>query len=179
VGEADSFDWLPALLVLQGVMGALDTLVNHEHLEKLPQRRPARAEVGLHAVREAIYGALLLGLAWFAWQGAFAAVIAALLAAKVLVTVSDEYIENRIRVLPQNERVLHVLLTLNFGAIIALLVPVLLDWAANPTELAPAHHGWMSWALSLLGVASAAWSVRDLMAFRRLGRPQGTANASL
>ena len=37
-------------------------------------------------------------------------------------TATDEFIENRIRVLPQNERVLHVLLTLNFGAIIALLI---------------------------------------------------------
>jgi uncharacterized protein len=171
LGEADTFDWLPALLALQGVMGAIDTLVNHELLEALPQRREARREIGLHAMREAVYGALFLGFAWFAWQGAFAAVIGALLAAEVAVTVSDELVENRIRVLPQNERALHVFLTLNFGAIIALFVPLLLDWRAHPNELAPAHHGWMSWALSLLGLASAAWSVRDLLAFRRLGRP--------
>jgi hypothetical protein len=171
LGEADSFDWLPALLVLQGVMGAIDTLVNHEVLEALPRRPEARGEIGLHAMREAVYSALFLGFAWFAWQGAFAAAIGALLAAEVAVTVSDELVENRIRVLPQNERALHVFLTLNFGAIIALFVPVLLDWAANPTELAPAHHGWMTWALSLLGLASAAWSIRDVLAFRRLGRP--------
>jgi uncharacterized protein len=170
VNEADSIDWLPALLVLQGVLGAIDTIVNHELLEALPQRRAARSEVGLHAVREAIYAALFLGFAWFAWLGAFAVVIAALLIAEVAVTVSDELVENRIRVLPQNERALHIFLTLNFGAIIALFVPALLDWGANPTQLAPAHHGWMSWALSLLGIASAAWSIRDLLAFRRLGR---------
>ena len=166
--EADSFQWLPALLVLQGVMGAIDTVVNHEFIEALPQRRAARAELALHAVREAVYAALFLGFAWFAWLGTFAAVIGALLIAEVAVTVSDELIENRIRVLPQNERALHVLLTLNLGALIALLVPVLLDWGANPTELAPAHHGWPSWALSLLGIASAAWSIRDLVAFRRV-----------
>jgi len=168
VTEADSFQWLPALLVLQGVMGAIDTVVNHEFIEALPQRRAARAELALHAVREAVYAALFLGFAWFAWLGTFAAVIGALLIAEVAVTVSDELIENRIRVLPQNERALHVLLTLNLGALIALLVPVLLDWGANPTELAPAHHGWPSWALSLLGIASAAWSIRDLVAFRRV-----------
>ena len=33
--EGDAFDWLPALLVLQGVMGALDTIVNHELIEAL------------------------------------------------------------------------------------------------------------------------------------------------
>jgi uncharacterized protein len=171
VSEADTFDWLPALLVLQGVMGAIDTVVNHEFIEALPQRRAARAELGLHAVREAVYGALFLGFAWLAWLGAFAVVIGALLIAEVAVTVSDELVENRVRVLPQKERALHVFLTLNLGAILALFVPAFLDWWANPTELAPAHHGWMTWALSLFGIASAAWSVRDLRAFRRLGRP--------
>ena len=177
MSEADTFDWLPALLVLHGVMGAIDTLLNHEFIEDLPHRRGARSEVGLHAAREAVYGALFLGFAWFAWLGAFAVVIGALLITEVAVTVRDELVENRVRVLPQNERALHVFLTLNFGAIIALFVPVLWDWWSNPTEFAPAHHGWMTWALSLLGIMSAACSVRDLLAFRRLGRRQGTANA--
>jgi uncharacterized protein len=149
-------------------MGAIDTLVNHEFSEALPHRQAARGEIGLHSVREAIYGTLFMGLAWFEWNGAFAALIGALLAAEVAVTATDEFIENRIRVLPQNERVLHVFLTLNFGAIIALLVPLLLDWSAQATSLQRVHHGWTSWALSLLAVMSVAWSVRDLLAFRRL-----------
>jgi len=82
--------------------------------------------------------------------------------------VNDELVENRIRVLPQNERALHVFLTLNFGALVALLAPLLAAWAANPTQLAPAYYGWMSWVLLALGLASAAWSVRDLIASRRL-----------
>jgi hypothetical protein len=168
VSEGDGFDWLPALLVLQGVMGALDTIVNHEILQALPRRREARGELALHCGREAVYAALFVGLGWFLWQGAFAFVIGALLVAEVAITVNDELVENRIRVLPQNERALHIFLTLNFGALVALFVPVLLDWGANPTELAPAHHGWMTWALSLLGAASAAWSVRDLVACRNL-----------
>jgi hypothetical protein len=168
VSEADSFDWLPALLVLQGLLGAIDTLYNHELIERLPQRREARAELALHSAREAVYAALFLGFAWFAWQGALALLIALLLAAEVAITLTDELVENRIRVLPQNERALHVLLTLNFGAIIALMIPLLVDWSGNPAELAPAHHGWISWALTLFGVSSAAWSVRDLAARRRL-----------
>jgi hypothetical protein len=71
-------------------------------------------------------------------------------------------------VLPQNERALHVFLTLNFGALVATLVPVLADWMANPSELAPSYAGWMSWTLLALGLASAGWSVRDLIASRRL-----------
>ena len=168
MAEADGFDWLPALLVLQGVMGAIDTIVNHELLEALPRRAEARSELALHAGREAVYAALFLGLGWFAWQGALAFVIGALLVAEVAITVNDELVENRIRVLPQNERALHVFLTLNFGALVALLAPVLVAWGANPTELAPAYHGWMSWALAALGLASAGWSLRDLVASRRL-----------
>jgi hypothetical protein len=166
--ESDSFQWLPALLVLQGALGAIDTLFNHELVARLAHRREARGELALHAAREAVYAALFLGFAWFAWQGAFAAILGALLAAEVAITLSDELLENRTRVLPQNERALHVFLTLNYGAILALLLPLLLDWGANPTELAPAHHGWMSWALTLFGASSAAWSVRDLLAFRKL-----------
>ena len=166
--EADSFQWLPALLVLQGVLGAIDTLYNHELVAKLAQRPQARRELALHAAREAVYAALFLGFAWFAWQGALAALIGVLLACEVAVTVTDELEENRTRVLPQNERALHVFLTLNYGAILALLVPLLVDWGANPTELAPAHHGWMSWALTLFGISSAAWSLRDLIASQRV-----------
>jgi uncharacterized membrane protein YqjE len=168
VTEGDGFDWLAALLVLQGVMGALDTIVNHEILQALPRRPEARGELALHCGREAVYAALFVGLGWFAWQGAFAFVIGALLVAEVAITVNDELVENRIRVLPQNERALHVFLTLNFGALVALVAPLLAAWAANPTQLAPAYYGWMSWVLLALGLASAGWSVRDFIASRRL-----------
>ena len=159
---------LGALLLAQGVMGGLDTLINHELLEGLPHRRSARAEVGLHTVREAFYGVLFIGLAWFAWHGAFAAVLGALLALEVLVMASDEFVENRARVLPQNERVMHVFLTLNYGAIVVLLAFQIAEWRALPTALAPVYYGWITWVLSALGAASAAWSVRDFIAFRRL-----------
>lgn len=84
--------------------------------------------------------------------------IAALLALEVLVTATDEFVENRTRVLPQNERVLHVFLTLNYGLIVALLVPTLWRWGQEPAAL--------------------AWSVRDLLAWRRLSAaPGGAASA--
>ena len=114
---------LPYLLVVQAVMGGFDTLVNHEIIEKLPHRPTARREIGLHSVREATYGSLFVGLGWFAWQGAFALVIAALL---------------------------------------------LLEWGAQPTGLRLMPHGWTSWALLLFGATSFAWSLRDLLAWRRL-----------
>jgi uncharacterized protein len=130
VSETDSFDWLPALLVVQGVAAAIDSYRNRKRL---------------NAVRDALYAALFLSFAWLAWQGAFAWVIGALLAAEVALALFGT---SGIR------GPLEPLLHLNLGAIAALLVPLLLDWAANPTELAPAHHGWMTWALTILAVVA-------------------------
>jgi hypothetical protein len=161
---------LPFLLVVQGVLGGVDTILNHEIIERLPYRPKARREIGLHSIREAIYASLFAGLAWFEWHGSAALAIAALLAAEVLVTASDELVENRIRILPQNERVLHVFLTLNLGLVIAVLVPVLGAWAQRPTALVPSDHGSLSWILSALALAAALWALRDLFAWRRLSR---------
>jgi len=169
---------LPWLLVLQGVVGGTDTLFNHEMVERLPQRMEARGEIVLHAVREALYGTLFIGLAWFAWHGAAALAIAALVAAEVVVTATDEYVENRTRVMPQNERVLHVLLTINLGLIVAVLVVVLSDWGGQPTTLVRVDHGAASVALTALGLASWAWSLRDALAWRRLHRDAAAAGAT-
>jgi len=164
---------LAVLLVAQGVMGGVDTLLNHELIARLPQRPEARTEIGLHVAREAIWAFLFLGLAWLAWHGALALVIAAVVVAEIAITAVDESVENRIRVLPQNERVLHVFLTLNLGLIVALLVPLLLAWGKEPAGLVRQSYGAASWGLTLLGLAAGTWSMRDLLAWRRLGYGAG------
>ena len=50
----------------------------------------------------------------------------------LLVTAWDEFVENRSRVLPQNERVLHVFLTLNLGGVRAPLGSCRRDTASFP-----------------------------------------------
>lgn len=157
------------LLAAQGVLGAVDTLLNHELLERLPRRPEARREIGLHSIREALYAVLFAGLGWFEWHGPLALAAGALLVAEIAVDALDEWTENRIRVLPQNERVLHMILTLNLGAIALVLAFTLVAWHAQPTALVVREHGWPSWLLLLLGASSAAWSVRDFIAWRRLG----------
>jgi hypothetical protein len=159
---------LPCLLLAQGLMGGFDTLFNHEWVEHLPRRPEARPEIGLHTIREAIWAVLLAGLGWLEWHGAWALVIATLVVAEIGVTAVDEWTENRIRVLPQNERVLHAFLILNLGLIIAVLVPILDGWNNFPTALTAKDHGWISWALLALGASSGVWSMRDLIAWRRL-----------
>lgn len=159
---------LPFLLVAQGVMAGVDTVLNHELLARLPRRLEARPELGLHVVREAVWAVLFLGLAWFAWHGAAAWIIAALLVIEIVITACDEFVENRIRVLPQNERVLHLFLALNVGLIVAVLAPLVFAWTREPTALVPRDHGWLAWVISAFGGAAAFWSVRDLFAWRRL-----------
>jgi hypothetical protein len=161
---------LIALLVLQGIVGGIDTLLNHEMLERLPARVEARSEIGLHALREAVYAILFAAMAWHAWHGAWGYVLAALLAVEILIDAVDEWVENQVRVLPQNERMLHFVMIMNLGLIAATFVPVLLDWTPRPTAIVPASHGLGSWLLSLLSLAAFCWAVRDAAAWRRLGR---------
>ena len=162
--------WLPWLLILQGVLAGFDTLLNHEIIAGLPRKADARREVGIHVYREVIWAILLLGLPWFAWHGAAAGFIAALLATEVCITAWDEYVENRSRVLPQNERVLHLFLAVNLGVIIAVLYPLLREWGSHPTGLVARNFGLLSWIISLFGLCAAAWAVRDTLAWLRLRR---------
>ena len=75
---------------------------------------------------------------------------------------------NRSRILPHNERILHVFLTLNLGAIITVLYPLLREWGARPTALAARDFGALSWIISLFALSALAWAVRDNLAWRRL-----------
>jgi len=159
---------LLGLLVAQGVMGGFDTVINHDLIAQLSKRPSARTEVGLHALREALYAALFIGLGWFAWHGAAAAIVAGLLAAEVLVSTADDYVENRTRVLPQNERVLHVFLTLNLGFILVTTVLVLVQWMPQPTALVARAPDPLAWVLSALAAASLFWAGRDLASWLRL-----------
>lgn len=70
--------------------------------------------------------------------------------------------------LPAPERILHLLLFINFGAILVLLGERLLAWAALPTGLVAVDHGWASWLLTMLALVAAGWAVRDGLAARRL-----------
>jgi short subunit fatty acids transporter len=149
-------------------MGGFDTLVNHDLIAHLSDRPSARTEVGLHALREALYAALFIGLGWFAWHGAAATIVAGLLVAEVLVSTADEYVENRTRVLPQNERVLHVFLTLNLGFILVMTVLVLGQWIPQTTELVPRAPSPLTWVLSALAAAALFWAGRDLASWIRL-----------
>jgi hypothetical protein len=58
------------MLLLQGLLGAFDTLYYHEICAKLPALgEPAHAELKLHAARDFIYALLFVTLATVSWGG--------------------------------------------------------------------------------------------------------------
>ena len=164
------------LLAAQGILGAIDNIWNHEWRAHLPSSPEARRELQLHAARSLIYGPVFLGFAWVELRGLYAVALLVVLAVELVITLADFVEEDRSRVLGAQERTLHAILTLNYGAFLALILPELLSRAAMPSDMVATQHGWMSGLLTLYGFGSMAFGVREAFAARKLGR---TARAPL
>ena len=148
-------------LLAHGVIGACDVIINHEVITRLPARRGAGPEQRLHSAREMAFALIFFALAWFEWRGLFAWAVVALFLAELCISAIDTVLEVDTRVLPVTERMLHVMLFVNFGIVLALLAPVLAGWMQLPDGLARVDYGWASWVLSAMSVVSLGWSVRD------------------
>ena len=74
------------------------------------------------------------------------------------------------RKLPASERINHTLLAINYGAILVLLLPVLIDSAMQPTGVKTAYAGLLSVAAVACAIGTALCAARDLAATRRLAR---------
>lgn len=159
-----------AILAVQALLGGFDNFWHHELHARLPQRTSARHELALHAVREAIYGVVFVGLAWSEWHGALAVLMGGLLVVELVVTLADFLEEDRSRKLAPPERVLHTVLAVTYGIFIGTLGPLLWRWAAAPTGLAWTPNGVVSWGFTACAAALFAWSWRNAIAVRRLRR---------
>ena len=148
-------------LVLHGLIGGLDVILNHELLARLPAQPWAGPEERMHSAREWIFFAIFASLAWFEWHGAAAWWIALLFLAEVLVSARDVVIEGDTRVLPKPERVLHLFLFMNLGALVVLVGQASLGWHALPTAVVRTDYGWVSWVLSARAVLTLGGAVRD------------------
>ena len=166
-----------AILTVQALLGAFDNFWHHELEAKLPQRISARYELVLHASREGIYAVLYAGIAWVRWEGAWAWVLAVLLVAEAVITLADFIEEDLTRRLPPLERVVHTVLAVSYGAFVAALAPVLVDWAGAPTGLPAVGHGLVSWLFTLFAAGLLVWSARNWMAVARLYRVAQVASS--
>ena len=168
-----------ALMAMQGVLGAFDTLYFHEYRARLPAGGDrTRPELLLHAVRDFVYAVLFCTLPFVAWCGAWAWVLASLIAAEIAITMADFAIETRTRGtagVTAGERITHGAMAIVYGAMLGRLAPELLAWSDAATGFA-AHDvalpTALTTALALMGVGVFASGVRDLWA--ALGLPHGT-----
>lgn len=172
-------DLLWIAVLAQMVMGGFDTLYHHEVTERLAWRPAQRTELLLHGVRNLAYAVLFAMLGWSVPSGLWAAGLLALLAAEMAITLWDFVEEDRTRALPASERVTHTLLTLNYGVILAMLVPWLVAQARLPTGLALVSHGVLSWLFALAALGVIVSGLRDLAAARRTQRLVETPPARL
>lgn len=172
-------DTLWTAIFVQMLMGAFDTFYHHEGTERLAWRPSQHLELRLHGVRNLAYAVMFAMLGWSEPQGWWAAGLIALMAGELLITLWDFVEEDRTRHLPGTERVTHTLLTLNYGVILALLLPWLLEGASAPTALKPAFHGLMSWFCGIAAVGVIVSGLRDLAAAARCKRLVDTDAARL
>lgn len=171
-----AFDWAIDLLIVQGAMGAFDTLYHHELTQDLPHRPQARLELAIHAVRSVLYGLVFASFARLAFHGAWWMAIAAVLGVELLLTLWDFLVEDRSRKLPASERVLHTLLAVNGGALSGLYALQLADWAQASTALHVIDAGWRGALLTVFAIGVTASGIRDGVAACRTVRRAPVAN---
>lgn len=166
----------PALIVLsiQGVLGAYDNFRNHEFREGLPLRSSQRGELALHAAREAAYCVIFPTMAWFEWHGWLAWLLVAIIVAEVGITCWDFVEEDRTRRLSRNERVLHTILTLTYGAFLAFLFPELISWSQQPAGIVVVDRGFWSWLMSVYSLGVLIFGIREASAAIRMWRQAET-----
>ena len=167
------------LIFIQIAMGGFDTIVHHEATERLAWRPSQERELQLHGVRNLLYGVLFVTLGWFEVNGLWAIAVIVLLSAELLITLWDFVEEDLTRKLPASERINHTLLTLNYGAILVLLVPVFITCSGRETAVIFVDYGIVSQLATLSAIAVTIFGLRDLAAARRSPRLVPTDAAPL
>lgn len=160
------------LLALQGVIGAFDTLYYHEWRARLPARGTrAASELKLHAARDLFYGVLFATLPWIAWHGMWVLALVGVLVAEIVLTLTDFVVEIAVRKqlgdVYAGERVTHAVMGILYGAMIANLIPTLLQWWAAPTALVVQWiemPGLLRWGLFTMAAGVLLSGARDLYA---------------
>jgi len=161
------------LLVLQGCLGAWDTLWYHEWGQRLAWRPTAKTELRLHASRDVIYAVLFGSLAWLEWRGAWIWGLTAFLLAEIVITLLDFVEEDRVRRLPAGERIMHALMGIVYGAFLAYFFPELQQWSSPPTRFQLTSYGSWSWMMTLMACGVLASGLRDIWASHTLSNAGG------
>jgi hypothetical protein len=160
------------LLAIQGLIGAFDTLYYHEWRARLPAwGSQSASELKLHAARDLFYAVLFGTLPWLAWRGGWVLVLVAVLVAEIILTLTDFVVEITVRKpmgdVYGGERITHAIMGILYGAMIACLIPVLLEWWRLPSGLvvaSPPVSDLLRGALLIMAFGVLASGLRDLYA---------------
>jgi hypothetical protein len=156
------------LLAVQGVLGAFDTVWYHEWHARLPwQGRVASRELALHATRDFLYAVIFATLPRIEWRGTWTHVLVAILGTEIVITLTDFVIETYDRNVEAGERVTHAVMGICYGAMLAMLIPVLARWSGRPTGFALSTYGvptGLRVALTLMAIGVFLSGVRDAIA---------------
>jgi len=150
-----------ALLSIQGLVGAYDSIYHHEFKERLSLKNSAGQELKIHSMRSALYSVIFLSFGWLHWLGWLAAIFATILLVELLLTFWDFVEEDKSRILPPTERITHTILALNFGAILALFAPEVSRWFHDSNGFQFVNHGVYSWIMTVYGVGVIPFSIRE------------------
>ena len=127
------------ILFVLGCLGATDILLYHSIAHGIRSHQDSRIELWIHSLRGPIYAALFLLIPNFALHGGFFWLLIAIFAVDVCVSLGDFIIERGSREffggLPTGEYVLHIILAMLFGALVASVFFSVGYWAAMPTRL--------------------------------------------
>jgi hypothetical protein len=163
------------IMIVQGVLGAFDTLYYHEYVCRLPVHGPkVGGELRLHALRDFVYGMLFLSLPFVQWHGWLAVLLGCFILLEISITIWDFNIEVIERAplggVANRERGLHLIMAVVYGYFLAQLVPHMIKWFGEPTGFV-GQSGipvWIQGIGILFGVSVLLSGVRDLLASRGL-----------
>ena len=157
------------IMIVQGTLGAFDTLYYHEYVNQLPVHGPkVGGELRLHAYRDFVYGLLFLTLPFVTWQGALTVVLSAFIILEICITIWDFNIEvverKELGGLANEERGLHLIMAVVYGYFLAHLIPHFPEWYYQSTGFGMQESLplWMKIVCCCYGAGVVVSGIRDL-----------------
>jgi hypothetical protein len=165
------------ILFCLGLLGAADILLYHTIAHGIRKLPDCRRELLPHALRGPTYALLFVLLPNFSLHGAWYWALVSLLAFDVAISVWDFAVERGCRArlggLPTGEYVLHAVMAMLFGALVAVVWIATQAWPQLPTGIvyAPAAvPDMLRRLLGLMALAVLVSGLQDVWAWRRLRR---------
>lgn len=165
------------MLLALGILGAIDLLLFHTIAHGIRRHRPSRAELMAHSLRGPVYALLFVLIPNFACNGAWYWALLGLLLFDLAVSLFDFAVEKQSRSLlgglPTAEYILHMIMAMLFGAMVATIVMTTDTWARAPTALVYAPVGIPGAVRLLLGIMAIGVltsGIQDARAVLRMSR---------